>query len=87
MTLSFPNWSRSYDKRGARVRFWGYDGTFEISFFVEQRAFARMEPGTKLDEVSILNSFDRHRDRILRVASCAYLGPRREAYTLVASDF
>ncbi|WP_425277585.1 DUF1488 family protein [Hyphomicrobium nitrativorans] len=31
MALSFPNRSRSYDERGRRVRFWGYDGAFETA--------------------------------------------------------
>jgi hypothetical protein len=87
MTLTFPNRSRSYDERGRRVRFWGYDGTFEISFFVEQRAFSRIDPGAKLDEAGFLNTFDRYRDRILQVASKAYSSHRREAYTLEAADF
>ncbi len=87
MALSFPNRSRSYDERGRRVRFWGYDGTFEISFFVEQRAFARISPDAKLDENGFLSAFDRYRDRILQVAAKVYAGPRRDAYTLLASDF
>jgi len=87
VALSFPNRSRSYDERGRRVRFWGYDGTFEISFFVEQRAFARISPDAKLDENGFLSAFDRYRDRILQVAAKVYAGPRRDAYTLLASDF
>ncbi|MBX9863183.1 MAG: DUF1488 domain-containing protein [Hyphomicrobium sp.] len=87
MTLTFPNLSRSYDERGRRVRFWGYDGTFEINFFVEQRAFSRIDPSTKLDEAGFLNTFDRYRDRILKVASNAYSDRHRDAYTLVVADF
>lgn len=87
MTLAFPNRSRSYDHRGHRVRFWGHDGTFEISFFVEQGAFSRISPDGKLDEAGFLNTFDRNRDRILQAASRAYSRDRRDAYTLVAADF
>ncbi|WBT37669.1 DUF1488 domain-containing protein [Hyphomicrobium sp. DMF-1] len=87
MALSFPNRSRSYDERGRRVRFWGYDGAFEISFFVEQRAFARISPHATLDEAGFLGVFDRYRDRILQVAAKVYAGRRREAYTLLESDF
>lgn len=87
MPLNFPNRSRSYDERGRRVRFWGYDGAFEISFFVEQRAFARISPDAKLDEAGFLGAFDRYRDRILQVAAKVYAGRRKEAYTLLASDF
>lgn len=87
MALSFPNQSRSYDPRGRRVRFWGYDGTFEISFFIDQRALSRMSPDPKLDEDGLLVAFDRYRDRILAAATKAYSGHRRDAYTLLASDF
>jgi hypothetical protein len=87
MALSFPNRSRSYDPRGRRVRFWGYDGAFEIIFFIDQRAFSRMSPDPKLDEAGILAAFDRYRDRILHVAAKVYSGHRRDAYTLLASDF
>ncbi len=87
MALNFPNRSRSYDPRGRRVRFWGYDGTLEISFFVDQLAFSRMSPDAKLDEAGFLGVFDRYRDRILSVATKIYSGRRRDAYTLIASDF
>ncbi len=87
MTLSFPNRSRSYDARGRRVRFWGYDGAIEISFFIDQHAFTRMSPNPKMDEAGILIAFDRYRDQILNVAARIYSGRRREAYTLLASDF
>lgn len=69
------------------MRFWGYDGAFEISFFVEQRAFTRMSPDTKLDEAGVLVAFDRFRDRILAAAAKAYSGRRKPVYTLLASDF
>lgn len=87
MALNFPNRSRSYDPRGRRVQFWGYDGAFEISFFVDQRAFARMSPEAQLDEAGLLSVFDRYRDRILQAAAKAYAGRRKDAYTLLASDF
>lgn len=87
MALSFPNRSRSYDERGRRVRFWGYDGAFEISFFVEQRVFTRISPDATLDEAGFLSAFDCCRDRILQVAAKAYAGRRREAYILRANDF
>jgi hypothetical protein len=50
MALSFPSPTRSYDSKRRCVRFWGYDGTFEVSFLVEQRAFSRINPGAALDE-------------------------------------
>jgi hypothetical protein len=54
---------------------------------VEQRAFSRIDPSTKLDEAGFLNTFDRYRDRILKVASNAYSDRHRDAYTLVVADF
>ena len=50
MALSFPNPTRSYDSKHHCVRFWGYDGTFEVSFLVEQNAFSRMNRGAPQDE-------------------------------------
>ena len=44
--LNFPNPSRSYDETGHGVRFWGYDQTFEISFFVEEGALSKINPET-----------------------------------------
>jgi hypothetical protein len=87
MALGFPNHSRSYDRRGRRVRFWGHDGALEICFFVEQGALGKMDPGAERDESKILNAFDRYRDRILEVAARVYSFRRRDSYTLLASDF
>ena len=87
MALSFPNPTRSYDSKHHCVRFWGYDGTFEVSFLVEQNAFSRMNPGAPQDEFGILRIFDKYRDKILGVARRVYRGRHPGAYTLVASDF
>ena len=85
MALNFPNQSRSYDRRGRRVRFWGHDGAFEI--FVEQEALGHINPNATRDEAGLLNVFDRNRGRILEVAGNVYCRHRRDAYTLLASDF
>ena len=87
MGLNFPNQSRSYDRRGRRVRFWGHDGAFEICFFVEQEALGHINPNAWRDEAGVLNVFDCNRDRILEVAGKVYCQHRRAAYTLLASDF
>lgn len=88
VTLGFPNRSRSYDARGQRVRFWGHDGAFEVCFFVERDAFSRMNPKAMLDEAGILTEFDRYRERIMEAANKMYNSQRRrDAYTLMASDF
>jgi len=44
MPLSFPNESRSYDARQRCVRFWAYDESLEIPFFVEADALCRIDP-------------------------------------------
>ena len=89
--LSFPNPSRSYDDSGHGVRFWGYDQTFEIAFFVEEGALSKVNPGTTADEAGFLHTFDVNRDRICKVAGNLYSQRRKAAYvysfTLTASDF
>ena len=44
MSISFPNATRSYDPVKGRVRFWGYDGAIEISFFLDDRALRKLCP-------------------------------------------
>lgn len=88
MTLAFPNPSRSFDKRRNAVSFTGYDGMFEVSFFVETDALA--QASTTADEGSeaaYLRAFDAARGAILDVAHRAYSHGRRAAYVLTASDF
>jgi hypothetical protein len=69
------------------VRFWGYDGTFEVSFMVEQNVFSRINPGAAQDESGVLRIFDKYRDKILGAARRVYRGRHPGAYTLVAADF
>jgi hypothetical protein len=89
--LNFPNPSRSYDDTGHGVRFWGYDQTFEISFFVEEEALSKVNPGTTADEAGFLNTFDDNRDRICKVAGNIYSRRRKASYVfsyiLTESDF
>jgi hypothetical protein len=59
--LNFPNPSRSYDETGHGVRFWGYDQTFEVSFFVEDGALSKVHPDTTVNEAGFLNTFDVNR--------------------------
>jgi hypothetical protein len=84
--LNFPNASRSYDATRHCVRFWGYDGALEVSFFVEDDALIRIAPGTTRDESSLLESFDRNRERIFETASKVYGRRRKGSYELVTSD-
>jgi hypothetical protein len=85
--LNFPNASRSYDATRHSIRFWGYDGALEVSFFVEDSALMRIAPGTTRGESSLLKSFDENRDRIFAAASRAYQRRRKGSYELITSDF
>jgi len=92
MTLSFPNQSRSFDSRGNRVRFWGYDSSIEISFFVEADALRMLaKDSISPDDVenSTLRIFDAARKRIHAVAEKLYSRGRKGcyAYSLAAADF
>ena len=91
MKLSFPNPSRSYDDVKNRVRFWGYDSTIEVSFFVEVDALLRLCPEMKGAEKEFLKAFDSVLNRIHKAANKAYVeggkGKGSYAYVLAASDF
>lgn len=88
MALTFPNRMRSYDAKSARVRFWGYDGPSEVSFFVEEGALQRMD--SKLaasDEPGVLRVFDSNRSKIQERAQRAHSAKRLNSHVLAASDF
>ena len=91
MKLSFPNPSRSYDDVKNRVRFWGYDSTIEISFFVEADALQRLCPEISGAEKEFLKAFDSVLKQIHKAANKAYIeggkGKGSYAYVLAASDF
>lgn len=86
MTLSFPNQSRSYDSRQHCVRFWAYDHTLEIPFFIEANALCHIDPKTAEDGPGLLSTFDLHRTKILKAAQSVYVRHGRDAYRLAASD-
>lgn len=85
-TLNFPNASRSFDPTRDRVRFWGYDRSLEIAFFVEGAALRSSLPGTESQEADLLRAFDRMVDRIYEAARAAYARDYRSAYVLTAED-
>ncbi|MGW9231968.1 DUF1488 domain-containing protein [Pseudorhizobium sp. NPDC055634] len=82
MTLSFPNISRSFDNARNVIRFTGYDGMFEVRFFVETGAFST----TRLSEHDYLRAFDVARSKIQQTAMKIYDGKRGMSYTLTATD-
>jgi hypothetical protein len=85
--LNFPNTSRCYDAKRRCVSFWGHEGALEVTFFVEEEAVFRLAPDTRHNEVAVLASFDKNRERILDVARKVYSRRQRGSYVLVASDF
>ena len=87
MSLNFPNRSRSYDPTLRAVRFWGHDGAMEASFFVNEEALKRIQPGMPSDEAGILSAFDSHRDLIHATATKVYKRGRKGSYELIPADF
>jgi Protein of unknown function (DUF1488) len=85
--LNFPNQSRSYDATLRVVRFWGHDGAMEVSFFLNEEALRRIQPGARPDEAGLLSVFDTHRDLIHAAAAKAYRRSRKGSYELVPADF
>lgn len=86
MTLEFPNGSRSFDEGRNAVRFVGYDGMFEVPFFLEADALARTG-STEPSEAECLTAFDETCSSIHRVARKAYAHGRHTTYILTADDF
>jgi hypothetical protein len=85
--IKFPNRSRSYDVIRHAVRFWGYDSAIEASFFVDEEALTRIQPGLRADESGFLHAFDANRDKICATAAKVYARGSRGSYDLGASNF
>jgi hypothetical protein len=47
MGISFPNEARSFDDKNRCVRFIGYDGMFEIKFYLATEVFGLREVSSK----------------------------------------
>ncbi|WP_035697758.1 DUF1488 domain-containing protein [Bradyrhizobium japonicum] len=84
--IEFPNQSRSYDRTRRAVHFWGSDSAIEASFFIEEDALKRLQPGA-CHEADFLNAFDRNRDVICATAAKVYVRGSRGSYDLVANQF
>lgn len=90
MALTFPNPSRDFQKSRNAVSFVGYDGVFEVQFFIEVDALAKFETNSNTPqtlESRWLTAFDALRTSIRDVAREAYTNSRRTSYTLTAADF
>ena len=85
--IDFPNHSRSYDSTRRAVRFWGHDSAIEASFYIDEDAMTRIQPGVRLDESGFLNAFDANRERICAAAAKVYVRGSRVSYDLSAANF
>lgn len=72
MSLEFPNQNRSFEPSKNRIRFWGYDGALEITFFVEGAALMKISPDAGLSETALLDAFDTMLEHIHHVARKVY---------------
>ena len=85
--IDFPNHSRSYDSTRRAVHFWGHDSAIEASFYIDEDAMTRIQPGVRLDESGFLNAFDANRERICAAAAKVYVRGSRGSYDLGAANF
>jgi len=83
--LNFPNDSRSYDATRRAVRFWGYDGPMEVSFFVTAEALQTLQASGH-DEEDLLRTFDSHKREIRTAAERSYMRGRQGSYELSERD-
>lgn len=86
MTIIFSNRSRSFNEATQAIHFTGYDGVFEVQFFIEMAALARIGGGST-SESGLLATFDANRGSIQEAARAAYSSSRRKSYTLTADLF
>jgi hypothetical protein len=85
--VAFPNGSRNYDATRLAVRFWGYDQSMEVPFFISAAVLGALQPASAEKPEDCLSAFDAHRARICTVAAKVYERRRSGSYDLLASDF
>lgn len=89
MSVDFPNQSRSFDEARDAVRFMGYDGMFEVRFFVEADALAASASGPNdpdAREAACLSAFDALRSSIYDAARKVHARKRQDIHTLTADN-
>jgi hypothetical protein len=86
MRLSFPNPCRSFDEDHNRVRFWGYDSSIEVAFFVDTDALKRLCPEMSNLESGFLKAFDKSRNRIEEIANKVYARDGKGAYSYILAE-
>ena len=83
--LVFLNQTRAYNETKNCVTFWGFEGSFEISFDLPEDELQLICSHTSGDEASILSAFDEHRDAIERWALKAHKNARQRHHILRSS--
>lgn len=87
MTIVFPNPARSYDEGNRRIRFLGYDGVFEVTFFIGADVLLRPQGGRTGTEREYLDLFDKARAKILDAARKLYQSQRTGVIHIESQDF
>ncbi|MBO0145480.1 DUF1488 domain-containing protein [Agrobacterium sp. Ap1] len=87
MGIRFPNEARSFDDKNRCVRFSGYDGMFEVKFYLATDVLACGKAHRHASESDYLTTFDASRRRILKVATNAYLSAQSNSISLSLQDF
>ncbi len=87
MGIRFPNEARSFDEKNRCVRFSGYDGMFEVKFYLATEVLACEKSHRNAAESDYLTSFDALRPRILKVAASAYSKAQTSTISLNLHDF
>jgi hypothetical protein len=86
VAIAFPNPSRSYDATRRAVRFWGYDQSMEVSFFITEAALKALGNEALAVGEDLLRVFDLNRARIYAAAN-KIVGPgKKGSYELHAKD-
>lgn len=87
MGIRFPNEARSFDDKNRCVRFSGYDGMFEVKFYLATDVLACGKAHRHASESDYLTTFDASRRKILKVATNAYLSAQSNSISLSLRDF
>ena len=88
MAVAFLNPTRSIDATVNSIRFSGYDGAIEVSFFLKIEALAKICPTLSDVDSEILDAFDLSLKEIHKVAANVYKRNKRKyVCTLNLDDF
>ena len=88
MSITFENPTRRFDDSINCMRFSGYDGAIEVSFFLRMEALVKLCPKLNQTEPEILDAFDLRLKKIHKAASKVY-SRNKKTYvcTITSEDF